>query len=323
MTLARRRLLHLAVGAAALPLLPRAAAAQAYPSRPVRFIVGFAPGSAPDIISRVIGQGLSERLGQQFIIDNRPGAASNIATEAALTAPADGYTLLMVVLTNLLNAALYSNLKYDFMRDALPVGGVADAPYLVVINPAVPAKTIREFIAYAKANPGKINMCSGGKGSSSHVFGELLLRMAGVEWVHVPYRGNFMPDLLAGQVQMTINPIPQAMEYVRSGQLRALAVTTAKRLDSLPDIPTVAESVPGYVATGWYGLSVQRNVPADIVSTLNKATNAVLADENTKKRLAALGVQPMPMTPPDFGAFMVRDFDKWSGVIKTAGIRLD
>jgi tripartite-type tricarboxylate transporter receptor subunit TctC len=323
MKLPRRRFLHLAAGAAALPVVSPIARAETYPSRPVRFVVGFAAGNAPDIVARVIGQALSDRLGQQFIIDNRPGAASNIATEAALSAPADGYTLLMVVLTNVLNATLYSNLKYDFMRDMAPIGGVANAPYLVVVNPSVPAKTIPEFIAYAKANPGKVNMASGGNGSSSHVFGELLKKMGGFDMTHVPYRSSFMPDLLAGQVQMTINPIPQAMEYVRSGQLRALGVTTAKRLPALSDIPTVGESVPGYEATGWYGLSVPRNTPADIVDRLNEATNAALADPKLTARLAALGVEPMPMMPAEFGKFVGRDFDKWAAVIKSAGIKLD
>src|SRR5262245_5867228 len=270
MKLARRRLLYLSAGAAALPALARTSWAQAHPSRPVRFIVGFPAGNAPDIIARLVGQGLSDRLGQQFVIENRPGAASNIATEAALSAPADGYTLLLIVLTNVFNATLYSNLKFNFMRDIAPVAAIADAPYLVVVNPSFPAKTIPELIAYAKANPGKINYASGGNGSSSHVFGELLKKLADVDLVHVPYRSSFMPDLLSGQVQMTINPIPQAMEYVRTGKLRALAVTTGKRLETLPEIPTVSESVPGYEAIGWYGLCVPSDTPAGIVDKLNE-----------------------------------------------------
>ena len=233
----RRRFLSLAAGAAALPALPRFAAAQAYPSRPVRMIVGFPAGNAPDIIARLVGQWLSERLGQQFIIDNRPGAASNIATEVALAAPADGYTVQMIVLTNVMNAALYSSLKFNFIRDIAPIAGIADAPYVILVNPSVPAKTIPEFIAYAKANPGKINYASGGNGSTSHIFSELLKKQAGIDLVHVPYRSSFMPDLLSGQVQITINPVPQAMEYVRTGQLRGLAVTTAKRLHQLPRHP--------------------------------------------------------------------------------------
>ena len=323
MKLRRRRFLHGAAAAAALPVLPRFARAETYPSRPVRFVVGFAAGNAPDIIARVIGQALSDKLGQQLIIDNRPGAASNIATEAALSAPADGYTLLMIVLTNVLNATLYPNLKYDFMRDYAPVAGVANAPYLVVVNPSLPVKTMADFIAYCRANPGKVNMASGGNGSSSHVFGELLKKMAGFDMVHVPYRSSFMPDLLSGQVQMTINPIPQAMSYVRSNQLRVLGVTTAKRLPAMPDIPTVSETVPGYEATGWYGLCLQRNAPAEAIDVLNKATNEVLADDKLIAKLANLGVEPMPMTPAAFRDFVARDHEKWAGVIKSAGIRIE
>src|SRR5262245_12546559 len=246
----RRQFLQLAAGAALLPVANRAARSQIYPSRPVRFIVGFPAGNAPDIIARLVGQLLSERLAQPFVIENRPGAASNIATEVALGAAPDGYTIQMVVLTNVFNATLYPNLKFNFMRDIAPVGGVANAPYLIVVNPSLPTNTMPEFIAYAKAHPGKINYAAGGNGSSSHIFGELLKTMAGIDLTHVPYRSSFMPDLLSGQVQMTINPTPQAMEYVRSGKLRAIAATTTKRLDYLPDVPTVDESVPGYVATG-------------------------------------------------------------------------
>jgi len=323
MTLARRRFLRAAASAALLPAVARAALAQTYPARPVRFIVGFPAGNAPDIIARLVGQWLSERLGQQFIIENRPGAASNIATEAALAAPADGYTLLLIVLTNVFNAALYPSLKFDFMRDIAPVAGIANAPYLIVVNPSFPARTIPEFIAYAKANPGKINYASGGNGSSSHIFTELLKTMAGIDLVHVPYRSSFMPDLLAGQVQMTINPIPQAMEYVRTGKLHALAATTAKRLEMLPEIPTVSEFVPGYEAIGWYGLCVQRNTPAEIVNRLNGAANAALADAAVKARLVGLGVEAMPMTPAQFGKFIAGDYEKWGGVIKSAGIKAD
>ncbi len=329
--LPRRRFLRLAAGAAALPAVPRLAispaaaqaapaGAQGYPAKPVRFMVGFPAGNAPDIIARLVGQALSERLGQQFVIENRPGAASNIATEAALSAPADGYTVLMIVLTNVLNAALYTNLKFNFMRDIAPVAGIADAPYLFVVNPSVPAKTIPEFVAYAKANPGRINYASGGNGSSSHVFGELFKKTAGVDLVHVPYRSSFMPDLLSGQVQMTINPIPQSMEYARTGKLRALAVTTAQRLPALPDVPTVSESVPGYVATGWYGLCVPRNTPAEIVGKLNAAMNAGLADAKVIERLATLGVAPLVMTPAQFAQFVTGESDKWTPVIKSAGI---
>jgi tripartite-type tricarboxylate transporter receptor subunit TctC len=326
MTWSRRRLLQWAAGAAVLPAASRRAwsqAAQAYPSRPVRFIVGFPAGNAPDIIARLVGQMLSERLSQQFVVENRPGAASNIATEMALSAPADGYTIQMIVLSNVFNATLYSNLKFNFMRDIAPIGGVANAPYLIVVNPSLPVKTIPEFIAYAKAHPGKINYASGGNGSSSHIFGELLKTMAGINITHVPYRSSFMPDLLSGQVQMTINPIPQAMEYVRTEKLRAIAATTAQRLDFLPDVSTVSESVPGYVATGWYGLSAPRNTPAAIVNTLNEATNAALADPKVKARLATLGVEPMPMAPAAFAEFIKDEYEKWSNAIRTTGIRVE
>jgi tripartite-type tricarboxylate transporter receptor subunit TctC len=323
MKLPRRRFLHLAAGAAALPAVSGGAWSQTYPSRPVRLIVGFPAGNAPDIIARLMGQGLSERLGQQFIIENRPGAASNIATEAALSAPADGYTLLLVVLTNVFNATLYTNLKFNFIRDLAPIGGIANAPYLIVVNPSFPAKTVPELIAYAKANPGKINYASGGNGSSSHIFGELFKKMAGVDLVHVPYRSSFMPDLLAGEVQMTINPIPQAMEYVRTGKLRALAVTTAKRLETLPDVPTMGEFVAGYEAIGWYGLCVPSDTPAGIVNKLNEAANVALADPAMKARLVGLGIEPMPMTPAEFGKFIAGEFEKWAKVIKSAGIRPD
>ena len=323
MNSSRRRFLQCAAGAAALPAVSTAAWSQAYPSRPVRFIVGFPAGNAPDIIARLVGQMLSERLGQQFVIENRPGAASNIATETALGAPADGYTLQMIVLTNVFNATLYPNTKFNFMRDIAPVGGVANAPYLIVINPSLPVKTIPEFIAYAKAHPGKINYASGGNGSSSHIFGEMLKKMAGIDLTHVPYRSSFMPDLLSGQIQMTINPIPQAMEYVRTGTLRAIATTTAKRLDFLPDIPTVGESVAGYEALGWYGLSMPKGTPPEIVNKINEATTAALADPKVKARLATLGVEPMPLTPAAFAKFINDDYEKWSGVIKTTSIKVD
>ena len=319
----RRRFLRFAAGAAMAPALPGIAAAQAYPSRPVRMIVGFPAGNAPDIIARVVAQWLSDRLGQQFIVDNRPGAASNIATEAAVSAPADGYTVQMIVLTNIMNAALYSNSKFNFIRDIAPIAGIADVKYVILVIRSVPARTMPEFIAYAKANPGKINYASGGNGSTSHIFTELLKKMAGIDLVHVPYRSSFMPDLLSGQVHMTINPAPQAMEYVRTGQLRGLAVTTAKRMDQLPDTATVRETGPDYVATGWYGLSAPRNTPAEIVSKINEGMNSALADPAVKARLASLGVQPMAMSPAEFGKFINDKSEKWSPVIKSAGIKAE
>jgi tripartite-type tricarboxylate transporter receptor subunit TctC len=323
MKLPRRNFLQLAVGAVALPAVPRLARAQTYPSRPVRMIVGFAPGSAPDIVARLTGQWLSDRLGQPVLIENRPGAASNIGTEAVVRAEPDGYTIQMTVLTNVFNTTLYTNLKFNFGSDIAHVAGVANAPYVAVVSPTVPAKTVPEFIAYAKANPGKINMASGGTGSSSHIFGELFKTMAGVDLVHVPYRGNYMPDLLAGQVQFVVNPIPQALELIRSGQLRALAVTTTHRLAALPDLPTVAESVPGYEALGWYALGAPKNTPAEIVDKLNAATNAALAEPKLQARLADLGVEPMPMTPAEFRKFIASETDKWTKVIKSAGVVLE
>ena len=323
MKLLRRKFLHLAAGAVALPAFSRLARAQAYPSRPVRMIVGFGPGSAPDIVARLTGQWLSDRLGQPFLIENRPGAASNIGTEAVVRAEPDGYTVQMTVLTNVFNTTLYTNLKFNFGSDIAHVAGVANAPYVVVVSPIVPARTIPEFIAYAKANPGKINMASGGTGSSSHIFGELFKTMAGVDLVHVPYRGNYMPDLLAGQVQFAVNPIPQALELIRSGQLRALAVTTTHRLATLPDLPTVAETVPGYEALGWYALGAPKNTPVEIVDKLNAATNAALADPKLQARLADLGVEPMPMTPAEFRKFIASETDKWTKVIKSAGVVLE
>jgi tripartite-type tricarboxylate transporter receptor subunit TctC len=323
MKLPRRNFLHLAAGAVALPAFSRLARAQAYPSRPVRMIVGFGPGSAPDIVARLIGQWLSDRLGQPFLIENRPGAASNIGTEAVVRAEPDGYTVQMTVLTNVFNTTLYTNLKFNFGSDIAHVAGVANAPYVVVVSPIFPARTIPEFIAYAKANPGKINMASGGTGSSSHIFGELFKTMAGVDLVHVPYRGNYMPDLLAGQVQFAINPIPQALELVRTGKLTALAVTTTHRLAALPDLPTVAETVPGYEALGWYALGAPKNTPAEIVDKLNAATNAALADPKLKARLADLGIEPMPMTPAEFRKFIAGETDKWTKVIKSAGVVLE
>jgi tripartite-type tricarboxylate transporter receptor subunit TctC len=305
----RRSFLQLAAGAAALPLVPARASAQAYPSRPLRMIVPFAAGSAPDIIARLAGQWLSDGLGQPVIIDNRPGAASNIGTEVAVHAAPDGYTLQMTVLTNVFNATLYSNLSFNFVSDVTHVAGVANAPYVVIVPPSFPARTIPEFIAYAKANPGKINFASGGKGSSSHIFGELFKIMTGIDMVHVPYRGVYMTDLMNGQVHVVVNPIPQALELIRSGSLRALAVTTTQRLAALPDIPTVAESVSGYEAVGWYGLGMPKNTPAEIVAKINEAMNRALADPKAKARLADLGVEPMVMTTAEFTRFVQSESD--------------
>jgi len=323
MKLSRRQFLHLAAGAAALPALSRTVRAQAYPARPVRLIVMFPAGSAPDIIARLAGQWLSERLGQQFVIENRPGFGGNIATEFVVKAPPDGYTLLMPVSTNAVNATLYPNLSFNFVRDIAPVARIANAPFVVVVPASSPARTLSEFIAYAKANPAKINMASAGNGTSPHIFGELFQIMTGVNLVHVPYRGGYIADLLAGQVHVVFSPIPQSLELIRTGKLRALAVTTAKRVEALPDIPAVGEFVPGYEAAGWYGLGVPRNTPAEVVSKLSEAMNAALADPSAKARLADLGVQPTPMTPSEFGNFIADETNKWAKVIRSAGIGPD
>ena len=326
MTISRRSVI--AAGAAALAL-PRIASVQeasaqgAYPSRNVRFIVGFPPGSSPDLVARLAGQWLSDTLGQTFVVENRPGAASNIATDFVAHSAADGYTLLMSVLTNVFNTTLYTKLNFNFASDFVHVAGIANAPYVIVVPLSFPARTVPEFIAYAKANPGKINMASGGTGSSSHIFGEEFKAMAGVEIVHVPYRTNYMPDLMAGQVQMAVNPMPQALELVRSGKIRALAVTTKARQASLPDVPTVAEFVPDYEALGWYGLAAPKGTPAEVVDKLNSAMAKVLVDPKFKARLADLGVDPMPMTPPEFAKFIGSETDKWTKVIKTAGVVLE
>src|SRR5262245_3898892 len=317
----RRQVLHLAAGAAALSAMSRVARAQAYPARPVRFVVGFPAGGAPDIIARLAGQWLSERLGQQFVIENRPGFGGNIATEFVVRAPPDGYTLLMPVSTNAVNATLYPNLSFNFVRDIAPVARIANAPFVVVVPLSFPAKTLPEFIAYAKANPGKINMASAGNGTAPHIFGELFQIMTGVNLVHVPYRSVYISDLLTGQVQVVFNPIPQSLELIRSGKLRALAVTTAQRLEVLPDIPAVGEFVAGYEAAGWYGLGVPKNTPAEIVNKLNETMNAAVADPKAKARLAELGVEARPMTPDEFGKFIADETEKWGKVIRAANIK--
>jgi tripartite-type tricarboxylate transporter receptor subunit TctC len=321
MKLPRRNFLHLAAGAAALPALPQIARAQSYPSRPINLVVTFPAGGAPDIIGRLTGQWLSERLGQPFVIENRPGFGGNIATEYVVRASPDGYTILMPVSTNAVNATLYPNLKFNFMRDIAPVAGIATSPFVLLVPPSFPAKTVPELIAYAKTNPGKINMASPGNGSSNHIFGELFKIMTGVDLVHVPYRNNYMPDLLTGQVQVVFGPTASTLELVRSGQLRALGVTTAKRLGVLPDVPTLGEFVSGYEAFGWYGLGVPRNTPPEIVNKLNDAMNAALADPKSKARLVDLGVEPMPLTSAGFAKFISDETDKWAKVIKSAGIK--
>jgi tripartite-type tricarboxylate transporter receptor subunit TctC len=317
----RRQFLHLAAGASALPALPRVAQAQTYPTQPVRLIVGFPAGNASDILARLIAQSLSERLGQQFVVENRPGAGGNVGTEVVVKALPDGYTLLLVLSGNAYSATLYPNLNFNFIRDIAPVASIVDAPYAMVVNPSVPTTSVPEFIAYAKANPGKLNMASAGIGGATHVFGELFMMMAGVNLLHVPYRGNFMPDLLGGQVQVVFAPITHLIEYIRTGKLRPLAVTPATRSAALPEIPTVAEFVPGYEASGWYGIGAPKNTPTEIIDRLNKEINAALADPNIKARLADLGAVPMPMTPAEFGKFIAAETEKWAKVIKAANIK--
>jgi tripartite-type tricarboxylate transporter receptor subunit TctC len=321
----RRHFLHLAAGAVALPAVSPIAMAQAYPSRPVRVIVPFAPAGTTDILARLIGQWLSERLGQQFVIDNRPGGGGNIGTEAVVRASPDGYTLLLVGAWNAINATLYDKLNFNFIRDIMPVASIGGVPYVMVINPSLPAKTVPEFIAYAKANPGRVNMASAGTGAPSHVSGELFKMMAGVNMVHVPYRGGgpVMTDLLGGQVQVMFAPAPTSIEHIRSGKLRALAVTTATRSDALPDIPTVGDFVPGYEASNWYGVGIPKNTPAEIIDKLNKEINAALSDPRMQARLADLGVTPFGGSPADFGKLIADETEKWGKVVKFVGIKAD
>jgi tripartite-type tricarboxylate transporter receptor subunit TctC len=325
MRLPRRRFLHLAAGAAALPAVSRIARAQAYPSRPVRIIVGFPPGGGVDIVARLIGQWLSERLGQQFIVDNRPGAGSNIAAEAVVRSQPDGYTLLLVFSANATNATLYDKLNFNFIRDIAPVGGIIRVPGVMVVNPSFSTRTVPEFIAYATANPGKVNMASGGNGTPPHVSGEQFKMMAGVNMVHVPYRGGApaLTDLLGGQVQVMFASMPSSIEYIRAGKLRALAVTTATRSEALPDIPTVANFVPGFEASEWTGLGVPKSTPAEIIGRLNKEINAALVDPKIREKLADLGGTVLAGSPADFGKLIAEETEKWGKVIRAANIRAD
>ena len=325
MKLPRREFLYLAAGAAALPAVTRIAGAQTYPTRPVHIIVGYAPGGATDIMARLVGQWLSERLGQQFVIENRPGAGSNIAAEAVVRAPADGYTLLLVGVSNAINATLYDRLNFNFIRDITPVAGIIRDTYVMVVNPSFPAKTVPEFVAYAKADPGRINFGSAGIGSPNHVTGELFKIMTGVNLLHVPYRGIALAlsDLLGGQVQVAFASMPSSIEFIRAGRLRALAVTTATRSEVLPDVPTVGEFVPGYEASAWYGIGAPKATPAEIVDKLNKEINAALADPKMKARLADLGGTPFLGSPADFGKLIADDTEKWGKVVKFSGAKAD
>lgn len=317
----RRQFLRITTAAAALSALPRMAAAQGYPARPVRIVVPYPVGIAPDIVTRLVAQSLSQRLGQQFIIENRPGGASNIGTELVVHSPPDGYTLLTATMTNVLNMSLYDNLDFNFMRDIAPVSGLARLTLVLVVHPSVPAKTLPQFIAYAKANPGKINFASVGSGAATDVAGQLFNVMAGVHLVNVPYRSNYLPDLLSGQVQASFTPILQSLAFIKAGKLRALAVTDATRSKALPEIPTIGELLPGYVAVVWDGVGAPAKTPPDIIDKLNKAINGVLGDPAIKDRLNDLGSEPMVMTPAEFGKFIAAEKEKWGKVIKTAGIK--
>jgi tripartite-type tricarboxylate transporter receptor subunit TctC len=320
MRISRRHILRWAAGTAALPAFATTGRADTYPTRPVRMVVGFPASNASDIVARLAAQKLSERLGQSFVVENRPGAGGNIGVEFVVNAAPDGYTLLAASTSAAINATLYAKLNFSFLHDIRPVAAVARAPYVFVVTPSFPAKTVPEFIAYAKANPGKINMASAGNGSLSHLCGELFKTMAGIDMVHVPYRTSFLPDLFAGQIQTVFSPISQSLDYVRSGKLRALGVTSAARQAALPDVPAVAEFVPGYEASGWYGIGAPRNTPAEIADSLNKEMNAALADADMKTRLNGLGAVPMPSTPAEFGAFLAADTQKWAKVIRSANI---
>ena len=323
MKLRRRRFLQLAASAAALPALPRMAFAQTYPTRPVRIVVGFAAGGPNDIMARLIGQSLTERLGQPFIVENRPGAGSNIAVASVVAAPPDGYTLLQVATTNAINATLYDNLSFNFIRDVAPVAGISRAPLAMVVSPTFAAKTVPEFIAYAKAHPGKINFASAGVGSAPHVSGELFNSMAGVKMVNVAYRGGGVAliDLLGGQVQVMFESILAAGSHIKAGKLRALAVTSATRSALLPDVPSVGEFVPGYESSAFFGICAPKNTPPEIIEQLNKAINASLADPAVQQKIANLGGTPMPLTSAEFGKFLADQTEKWGKVIRSANIK--
>ncbi|HZM46372.1 MAG TPA: tripartite tricarboxylate transporter substrate binding protein [Burkholderiales bacterium] len=325
MNLPRRAFLHLAAGAVALPAVSRLASAQTYPSRPVRVVVPFAPGGGTDVRARLIGQWLSERLGQQFIIENRPGAGGNMGTEVVVKAPPDGYTLLLVGTSSAINATLYEKLSFNFVRDVTPVASISRNSFIMVGHPSFPAKTVPELIAHANAHPGKINMASAGNGTLAHLAGELFKMMTGVNMVHVPYRGGrpAMTDLISGQVQIAFEDISSSIEHVRAGKLRALAVTTATRPEALPDIPAVGESVPGYAASGWSGIGAPKNTPIEVIDKLNKEINAALANPKIKARLADLGGTVLTLSPGDFGKLIAEEIDKWGKVVRAANIKAE
>jgi tripartite-type tricarboxylate transporter receptor subunit TctC len=325
MKLPRRRFLHLAAGTVAFPAVLRIAWAQSYPLRPVRVIVGFAAGGTTDVLARMIGQWLSERLGQPFLVENRPGAGTNIATEAVVKSAPDGYTLLMVSPPNTINATLYEKLNFNFLRDIAAVAAIARVPNVMEVNPSVPAKTVAEFIAYAKANPGKLSFASAGVGSSQHLSGEMFKMMAGVDMVHVPYRGGApaLTDLIGGQVQLMFDNVSSSIEHIRTGKLRPLAVSTATRSDALPDIPTVGDVLPGFEASAVNGVGVPRETPSDVIALLNRHINAALADPAIKARLANLGSTVLPGSPADYGMLLANETEKWAKVVKFSGAKPD
>ena len=325
MILPRRKFLHLAAGIAALPASSPSAWAQTYPTRPVRWIVGFAPAGGNDIVARLMGQWLTERLGQSFVIENRPGAATNIAAEAAINSPPDGYTIFLANVANAINATFYTKLNYNFIRDITPVAGIMRMPNVMLVNPSVPAKTVSEFIAYAKANPGKINMGSAGVGSGGHLAGELFKMMTGVSLVHVPFRGNgpALTALLGGQVELLFATLASSVEFIKTGKLRALGITTAKRSPTLLNLPPIDDSVKGYEESSWYGIVAPKNTPADIVEILNREINAALVDPNMKARIADLGGIETPGSPADFGKLIVEETEKWAKVVRAADIKAD
>jgi tripartite-type tricarboxylate transporter receptor subunit TctC len=323
MKLLRRQFLKLAAVVAAAAAVPQFASALDYPTRPVRIIAGFAAGGGVDVTARLIGQWLTDRLGQSFVIENRPGAGGNIGTEAVVNAAPDGYTLLLATVPNAVNASLYEKLNFNFIRDIVPVAGVIRVPMVILLNPSVPAATVAEFISYAKANPDKVNMASAGNGSAPHMAGELFKMMAGVNLVHVPYRGQgpALTDLLGGQVQVLFAATPGTTEYITTGKLRALAVTSASRAEMLPELRTVGDFVPGYEASQWYGIGVPRNTPVEIVDKLNKEINTAIADPGMKARFAAIGGEPLPGSAAEFGKLISEETEKWGGVVRAAGIK--
>ena len=325
MQLPRRKFLQLAASAAAFPNLPRSARAQAYPARPVRIVVGFAAGGTADIAARMIGQWLSQRLGQPFLVENRTGSSGNVGTEMVVRAAPDGYTLLLAPLATAANTTLYEHLSFDFLRDIAPVAGIMRVPGVMEVNPSVPVRTVPEFVAYAKANPGKINMASAGSGTPQHIGGELFKLLTGIEMIHVPYRGNApaLTDLLAGRVQVMFDTMPNSIAYIKAGELRALAVTTTTRWDGLPELPTVGEFVPGYEASAWYGLTAPRDTPPAVIDRLNRQVNAALADATMKARLTELGGTMLTGSPDDFGALLVSETEKWGRVIRAANIKAE